>query len=172
MPLPYLCTSEVPVGSVRARQWDVFRGEVLRVPDNEVLVLRAGQRLRVAPRGPGHDEPAGRLALGEGAAVRCEGGAVENEGLVEFLVHLPIQKGRARRYRMEVEGIKTLLVQCLEGVPDLPLEERSVVLQCFMWVFERAYRQMQLRTLGGRGWYLAEEGEAFPPNRSIIISLI
>ena len=31
---------------------------------------------------------------------------------------------------------------------SLGAKERSVALQCFTWIFERAYRQMQLRTLG------------------------
>ena len=32
--------------------------------------------------------------------------------------------------------------------PDPVWKERSVALQCFSWIFERVYRQMQLRTLG------------------------
>lgn len=152
----------VPASCVRPRQWEVYRGEVLRIPDYEVLTLHEGQHLWVRPRGPGHDEPAGRLACGLGAGVRCEGGAVENEGVLECIMTLQHPQHGLRRYKVEIESIKTLLVECLEGVPDLPLEERSVVLQCFTWIFERAYRHMQMRTLGGRGWYLAEEGETYP----------
>ncbi|CAE8743060.1 unnamed protein product, partial [Polarella glacialis] len=119
----------------------------------------------VRPRGPCHDEPAGRLEPGEGAYICCEGGVVENDGVFACVVTLQMQHG-VRRFKVEIESIKTLLVDCLEGVPDLPLEERGVVLQCFTWVFERAYRQMRLRTLGGRGWYLADEGQEYPKHRS------
>ena len=41
----------------------------------------------------------------------------------------------------------------VQGIPELPAEERHVALQCFGWIFERAYRQMQLKTLGcGSVW--------------------
>jgi len=158
----------VPQDMVRPRRWEVYRGEALHVPDHETLVLYPGQHLWVRPRGPGNDEPAGRLVLGLGAGVRCEGGAVENEGVLECITTLQHPQHGLRRYKAEIESIKTLLVECLEGIPDLPLEERSVVLQCFTWIFERAYRHMQMRTLGGRGWYLTEEGETYPraPERS------
>ncbi|CAE8630755.1 unnamed protein product, partial [Polarella glacialis] len=155
----------VEAEDIRPRQWEVCRGEVLRIPDNEVLKLHHGQHLWVRPRGPCHDEPAGRLEPGEGAYICCEGGVVENDGVFACVVTLQMQHG-VRRFKVDIESIKTLLVDCLEGVPDLPLEERGVVLQCFTWVFERAYRQMRLRTLGGRGWYLADEGQEYPKHRS------
>lgn len=153
---------EVEESRIRPRQWEVCRGEVLKIPDHEVLTLHHGQHLWVQSRGPGHDEPAGRLETGEGAYLRCDGGTVENEGILSCLACLQYGAGGQRRYRVEIESTKTVLVDCVDGIPDLPVEERGVALQCFSWIFERAYRQMQLRTLGGRGWYLAEEGQSFP----------
>lgn len=154
---------EVPMEGIRPRHWEVYRGEALRVPDGEELRIRAGQHLWVRPRGPAHEEPAGRLVLGLGSRVYREpGGVVENEGVLECTVALQHLQQGMRRYKVEIESIKTLLVECLEGIPDLPQEERGVVLQSFTWIFERAYRRMKMRTLGGRGWYLAEEGERYP----------
>ncbi|CAK9089736.1 BTB/POZ domain-containing protein KCTD8 [Durusdinium trenchii] len=63
------------------------------------------------------------------------------------IIAVPSQHG-LRRYKLEIESTKTVLVDCVKGIPELPAEERSVALQCFTWIFERAYRQMQLRTLG------------------------
>lgn len=157
----------VTVDQLRARQWEVCRGEVLRIPEGEVMTLHTGQHLWVQSRGPGQDEPAGRLEMGEGSSLRCEGGTVDNEGILSFFVSVPLQHG-LRRYRLEIESTKTVLVDCVEGIPELPVEERSVALQCFSWIFERVYRQMQLRTLGGCGWYLADEGRTltFGPDRN------
>eukprot|EP00929_Paragymnodinium_shiwhaense_P112628 TRINITY_DN80898_c0_g1_i1.p1 TRINITY_DN80898_c0_g1~~TRINITY_DN80898_c0_g1_i1.p1 ORF type:complete len:1042 (-),score=161.27 TRINITY_DN80898_c0_g1_i1:64-3189(-) len=154
----YVGTSEI-----RPRRWEVCRGEVLRVPDGDTLRIGAGQQLLLRARGPTAEEPAGRLALGVGSQVVCEaGGHVENEGTVECMVEVEDGDADARRYSLEVESMKTLLVESLGGIVDSPFEERSVVLQCFSWVFECAYRQMKLKTLGGRGWYCAEEGQTFP----------
>ncbi|CAK0909458.1 unnamed protein product, partial [Prorocentrum cordatum] len=110
----------VPASSIRPRQWEVYRGEVLRIPDHEVLTLHAGQQLWVKPRGPGHDEPAGRLVAGVGSGVRCQGGTVENEGVLECIVSLQHPQHGVRRYRVEIESIKTLLAS-LQGPPG-PLE--------------------------------------------------
>eukprot|EP00931_Biecheleriopsis_adriatica_P050441 TRINITY_DN29205_c0_g1_i1.p1 TRINITY_DN29205_c0_g1~~TRINITY_DN29205_c0_g1_i1.p1 ORF type:complete len:1021 (-),score=208.80 TRINITY_DN29205_c0_g1_i1:207-3269(-) len=159
----------VAISQVRRRQWEVCRGEVLRIPDGEVLTLRKGQHLWVQSRGPGQDEPAGRLEMGEGAALRCDGGSVDNEGVLACMIALQHPQYGHRRYKVEIESTKTVLVDCSDGIPDLPLEERGVALQCFMWIFERAYRQMQLRTLGGRGWYLADEGAAYP-KRPVVLA--
>eukprot|EP00811_Abedinium_folium_P028385 NODE_438_length_3049_cov_4.097878.p1 GENE.NODE_438_length_3049_cov_4.097878~~NODE_438_length_3049_cov_4.097878.p1 ORF type:complete len:976 (+),score=232.09 NODE_438_length_3049_cov_4.097878:220-2928(+) len=158
----------VPAEDIRLRQWNIYRGEVLHVPECETLVLRAGQSLCVRARGPGADERAGRLVLGHGAGVRCEGGTVNNEGVLECLATLHHQQYGRRSYKMVIESIKTLLVDQFSsaaGVRSLPLEERSVVLQCITWVFERVYWRMRMRTLGGRGWYCADEGETYPRAR-------
>ncbi|CAJ1450464.1 unnamed protein product [Effrenium voratum] len=146
----------VSLEKIRHRQWEVCRGEVLRIPEGETLTLSAGQHLWVQSRGPGQDEPAGRLEMPEGSTLRCEGGTVDNEGLLMCGFSVPSGK-----YCLEIESTKTVLVDCVNGIPELPAEERSVALQCFTWIFERAFRQMQLRTLGGRGWYFTD-GLALP----------
>eukprot|EP00434_Breviolum_minutum_P035933 symbB.v1.2.031821.t1/scaffold3737.1/size52626/1 len=97
--------------------------------------------------------------MSEGSSLRCEGGTVENEGVLMCIISVSSQHG-LRHYKLEIESTKRVLVDCVEGIPELPVEERCVVLQCFSWIFERAYRQMQLQTLGGRGWYYADERQA------------
>lgn len=72
----------VTLAQLRHRQWEVCRGEVLTIPKGAVMALHPGQRLWVQARGPGHEEPAGRLEMAEGASLRCLGGAVENEGVL------------------------------------------------------------------------------------------
>ncbi|CAK9089659.1 unnamed protein product [Durusdinium trenchii] len=157
------------LSQLRFRQWEVCRGEVLRIPERQVMTLRQGQHLWIQSRGPGNDEPAGRLEMSEGSSLRCLGGTVENEGVLMCIIAVPSQHG-LRRYKLEIESTKTVLVDCVKGIPELPAEERSVALQCFTWIFERAYRQMQLRTLGGRGWYLADEGRALSLGSDLSLS--
>ncbi|CAE7212947.1 Kctd8 [Symbiodinium natans] len=111
----------VTLAQLRRRQWEVCRGEVLRVPDGATLTLHEGQRLWIQSRGPGQDEPAGRLELGEGSSFRCIGGSVDNEGVLVYPVTLNQSSGR-RRYKLEIESTKTLLVDCINGIPDLPPE--------------------------------------------------
>eukprot|EP00927_Polykrikos_kofoidii_P004716 TRINITY_DN11868_c0_g1_i5.p1 TRINITY_DN11868_c0_g1~~TRINITY_DN11868_c0_g1_i5.p1 ORF type:complete len:1029 (-),score=115.11 TRINITY_DN11868_c0_g1_i5:97-3183(-) len=150
----------VPVADVRLRRWEVCRGEALRVPDGATLCVRRGQHLWVRSRGPVQQEPAGRILLStDSTVIREPGGVVENEGVLESIVELKGQNGFTRKYKFVVESIKTMLV---ESVPFLAAEERGVLLQAFTWIFERAYRQMQMKTLGGRGWYLAVEGTKYP----------
>lgn len=54
--------------------------------------------------------------------------------------------GYPRRLGAEVR------IQPIHVWPDPVWKERSVALQCFSWIFERVYRQMQLRTLGVVTW--------------------
>eukprot|EP00913_Durusdinium_trenchii_P005326 g4971.t1 len=70
------------LSQLRFRQWEVCRGEVLRIPERQVMTLRQGQHLWIQSRGPGNDEPAGRLEMSEGSSLRCLGGTVENEGVL------------------------------------------------------------------------------------------
>lgn len=150
-------------------------------PDKD-LVVRAGESLTIEARGPERQDAAGQLLLCRGSQIIVEEGAeVKCEGILQVEVELAHERGPAGppgqggsdRYRVDFEFTVVTLLEVVGNQAIFESEERQIAVQCLTWVFERAYRRLKLRTLGGRGWYCTggpdEDGmlqpEDFPRGR-------
>lgn len=133
-------------------------------------VLRTGSKLSVQSRGSSKEEPAARLVLKSDATLTCEDGVeVENDGILELPpISISISLGGSRQYRVQLESTTCFLIEQLNGQPSITSEERTIAIQCLSWIFNRSYRTMKYRTLGGRGWYPTAEQDrlAFPQRQS------